>query len=847
MKYRIDIMRLREGTMTLNGWVLPKEKGKKQYVSLSGERGKKEAEKLYAVSASGIRFSVADSRGNLLPLEYVPMLREDVAAVYHREDPMCGFDIRFPYRRDESYVLKMEAFGERASVPVNEAVIAKRNSVANRKKEHLLALCNKETVKVAWDFFRQNGLRALWKKSIHKLEGIEEDYDYSEWYEKTKTTEAELRRQSREYRKLFPEGALPLFSIVIPAFRTPEKYLRMLLESLKNQTYPEFEVIVADGSAKEDETVRRVMEEYRQQDSRFIYKPLAENLGFSGNTNEALKDARGGFIALCDHDDTLTPDALYQVAKAVSEHPEAQFLYTDEDKVDFDGLALFEPHFKSDFNPDLLRSVNYICHLSVIRRDLLDRVRELHPEGLAFDPAYDGAQDHDFFLRCTEEAVRGENGDGSEALWQGRFTSERVIHIPKVCYHWRCHKNSTSANPASKLYAFDAGKRAVLAHEKRCGIPVSQVVDGITYGFYHTIFPASGEKVSVIIPNKDHTADLDTCIRSLIQRSMHRNLEFIVVENNSTEPETFSYYEKIQGNPAFFLSDFQAGYEKLLEERKKRQEYCELSKTTDTYQPPVDRERLMDISQVTVRVIRWDKAFNYSAINNFGVQSATGAYLLFLNNDVELINPDTLTEMLGYASRPDVGAVGARLLYEDDTVQHAGVVVGFGGIAGGCFIGTHEKENSYMHRMMCAQDYSAVTAACLMTKRQVFDRAGGFTEELAVAFNDIDFCMKVRAQGLLCVYDPYALLHHYESKSRGLEDTPEKVERFNGEIAEFASRWPQILQEGDPYYNPNLTLRKSNFALRDLSKEQIGEPFHLELDVEKQLREVRKARNFSKT
>ena len=234
-----------------------------------------------------------------------------------------------------------------------------------------------------------------------------------------------------------------------------------------------------------------------------------------------------------------------------------------------------------------------------------------------------------------------------------------------------------------------------------------------------------------------------------------------------------------------------------------------------------------------VRVVTWEKGFNFSAINNFGVKHARGEYLLFLNNDTEIIEKDVIREMLGYCQREDVGAVGARLLYQDDTIQHAGVVVGFGGIAGHTFIGLHRAENSYFHRAMCAQDYSAVTAACIMTKKVLFDQVEGFTEELAVAFNDIDFCMKIRSLGKLVVYNPYALLYHYESKSRGLEDTPEKVARFNREIAIFAKRWPDILRNGDPYYNPNLTLRKSNFALRDLKKEKIGEPYKLELDVEK--------------
>jgi len=321
-----------------------------------------------------------------------------------------------------------------------------------------------------------------------------------------------------------------------------------------------------------------------------------------------------------------------------------------------------------------------------------------------------------------------------------------------------------------------------MAHYERCKIPAESVEKGVDYGIYHTKFRIPGEPlVSVIIPNKDHAADLDLCIRSIIERATYRNLEFVVIENNSTESETFTYYEKLQ------------------------KEFPQ------------------------VRVVCWEREFNYSAINNFGAQFAAGDYLLFLNNDTEIVSPGLFEEMLGFCQRPEVGIVGARLLYQDDTIQHAGVVIGFGGIAGHTFIGLHEAENSYFHRAMCAQDYSAVTAACMMTKTEVFCQAGGFTEELAVAFNDIDYCMKVRALGKLVVYAPYAVMHHYESKSRGLEDTPEKVARFNREVAIFARRWPDILKNGDPYYNPNLTLRKSNFALRDLLKEKIGEPYKLEV------------------
>ena len=431
--------------------------------------------------------------------------------------------------------------------------------------------------------------------------------------------------------------------------------------------------------------------------------------------------------------------------------------YSDEDKLDMDGGALFDPHFKPDFNPDLLTSVNYICHLFVVKRQLLDKVG-------GFRHAFDGAQDYDFIFRCTEQAAG-------------------IYHIPKVLYHWRCHQDSTASNPESKLYAFEAGARAIMAHYERCGIPAEKVEKGVDYGIYHTVFrlePAD-PLVSVIIPNKDHVKDLDLCIRSILERATYRNLEFVVIENNSTEPETFAYYKRIQ------------------------KEFPQ------------------------IRVVTWEREFNYSAINNFGAGYAKGEYLLFLNNDTEIIAKGLFEEMLGFCQRPDVGAVGARLLYQDDTIQHAGVVVGFGGIAGHTFIGLHEAENSYFHRAMCAQDYSAVTAACMMTRASVFVQCGGFTQELAVAFNDIDYCMKVRSLGKLVVSAPYATMYHYESKSRGLEDTPEKVARFNREIGIFARRWPDILKHGDPYYNPNLTLRKSNFALRDLLKEKIGEPYKLEI------------------
>ena len=728
MKYKIDVVRIRENSITLNGWVVGKD------------------------PEARAEFFVEDAQHRPIAFQYVSTRRDDVSQIYYKKiyDRDFGFDIRFPYERGKDYYLIIRCEGRKARIKYNEQLIEKRASVAYKRMQKIRDLMNMETVHVAMDFWKENGLRALILKSKHKIQGLDNDYDYGEWYELTKPSKEELERQRNTHFDYEPR-----LSIVIPVYKTPERYLQEMLDSIVSQTYSKWEVCIADGSPR-GESRERLIKRYADRDTRFKYVILGENKGISGNTNAAMDMAQGDFLVLADHDDTLTPDALFECVKAMNEDPLYDVIYSDEDKLDMDGQALFDPHFKPDFNPDLLTSVNYICHLFVVNRNLVEAIGGFRQE-------FDGAQDYDFIFRCTEQA-------------------RKVHHIPKVLYHWRCHMNSTASNPESKMYAFEAGARAIKAHYDRMGIAVDSVEKGVDYGIYHTRFHLDEEPlVSVIIPNKDHRADLDLCLTSLLDKGTYRNLEVIVVENNSTEPETFDYYEELQ------------------EKRK------------------------------NVRVVTWKRKFNFSAINNYGVTFAHGEYLLFLNNDVEVIEPDVIREMLGYARRDDVGIVGARLLYQDDTIQHAGVVIGFGGIAGHTFIGLHQAENSYFHRAMCAQDYSAVTAACMMSKRSLFDQVGGFREELAVAFNDIDYCLKIRSLGKKVVYNPYALLYHYESKSRGLEDTPEKVERFNREVARFIGYWPEIVINGDPYYNPNLTLRKSNFALRDLLKEKIGEPYNLEV------------------
>ena len=859
MNYRIDAMSLRDGTLVIEGWAI-------------GSNEKK------------VKIHMTDLRGNPVPCTAVERDRADVMQQFGA-DRMCGFTAAAPFDRGMDGYLVLTDGPVVRKIRVNESVVRKKNSIRTKRAEKLLALCHMETLQVAWDFYKENGLKALWKKSIHKIRKIDEDYDYPEWEAKTRMSDEEIRARKEEWKTF---AVKPLISVVIPAYNTGEQYLRMLFDSLENQIYPNLEIIVADGSDRGD-SVRRVTEEYAAKAAEaraadplrqvpcFVYAGLGGNRGIAGNTNAGLEAASGSYIALCDHDDELPPSAFFAVVKAINENPGAQFLYTDEDKIDFDGKAVFEPHFKPDYDPELLTSVNYICHLSVIRRDLLAAVGGFRPE-------YDGAQDLDFFLRCTETAVREEteklriyrrelrrlSGSSPEnsvsavadcglsaltedsrtalaettgftekdirALLEGRFTSAAVVHVPEICYHWRYHKGSTAENPQSKLYAFEAGARAVKAHYARTGVDCSDVEKGVTYGYYHTCFRPDmfGQtKVSIIIPNKDHTEDLDKCIRSIIKTSDFRNIEFVIVENNSKDDKTFDYYRKIDNNPAYFLQENGTctdGTGKCADEAKTCAD--EAGKCADSAGS--------DTENITVRIVTWEREFNYSAINNFGARFATGDMFLLLNNDVEIISPSAITELVAYCSREEIGAAGARLNYGDDTIQHAGVIVGLGGIAGAAFVGLHEKENSYMHRMMCVQDYSAVTAACLMVRREVFEEVGGLREELAVAFNDIDFCMKIRARGYRVVYDAYSNWHHYESKSRGLEDTPEKVRRFNGEIVTFAKYWGPVLRAGDPYYHPALTLRKANFALKDLTKEKIGEPYKLDFDIEEQLKTVQR-------
>ncbi len=534
------------------------------------------------------------------------------------------------------------------------------------------------------------------------------------------------------------------FSILVPLYNTPEKFLRQAIESVTAQTYPNWELCLADGSDAGHPEVERICREYGAKDERIRYRKLAKNEGISGNTNACLDMATGEYIALFDHDDVLHPSVLYEYRKVISEQG-ADYIYCDE--ATFQGNKTIDDmitlHFKPDFAPDNLRANNYICHFSAFDRKLLECMPLFRSE-------FDGSQDHDMILRLTAKA-------------------KCVVHVPKLLYYWRSHAGSVASDINAKTYAIEAAKGAVAASLRQQGFDNFEITS--TKAF-ETIFRIKYEilgnpKVSIVIPNKDHQEDLQRCITSILDKSTYDNFEIIVVENNSTTDEIYAYYQKIQ-------------------------------------------------ESANIRVITYEGDFNYSRINNLGVENAQGDYVLLLNNDTKVITLDWIEELLMYAQRKDVGAVGAKLYYEDKTIQHAGVVLGLGAhrTAGHSHYRVSSNNLGYMGRLCYAQNVMAVTGACLMMRKTLFTELGGLDENFAVSLNDVDLCVRAWQAGYVNVFTPFAELYHFESVSRGLDNAGEKAARYDRESEEFRTKWKDVLEKGDPYYNVNFSLDRSDFALK---------------------------------
>ncbi len=533
------------------------------------------------------------------------------------------------------------------------------------------------------------------------------------------------------------------FSILVPLYNTPQDFLTDMIDSVTTQTYGGWQLCLADGSDEEHAYVGEYCRKRATQDERICYHKLESNEGISGNTNRCLTMAKGEYIALFDHDDILHPSVLYEYMKAICEK-DADYLYCDEATFKGNNIDhMITMHFKPDFAPDNLRANNYICHFSAFKKELLEG-EEL------FRSQFDGSQDHDMILRLTDKA-------------------QHIVHVPKMLYYWRSHKNSVASGIEAKTYAVDAAKGAIADHLRRHGYENFEIESTRAFATIFRIRYAltTRPKVSILIPNKDHVEDLSRCVESIINLSTYDNYEILIIENNSETSEIRDYYEKISEHPA-------------------------------------------------VKVVTYEGVFNYSKINNFGEKQANGEYLLLLNNDTQIITPNWIEEMLMYATRKDVGVVGAKLYYEDKTIQHAGIVIGLGAhrTAGHTHYGVPEANVGYMGKLCYAQDVTAVTGACMMVKRSLYEALGGLDEDFSVALNDVDFCLKTRQKGYLNIFTPFAELYHYESRSRGGDKQDANAIRYNQESDRFRMKWEKELAAGDPYYNPNFSLDHSDFTVK---------------------------------
>ena len=683
-----------------------------------------------------LSFKIKNPEGQYIKINSRRVIREDLVpyGIATEENKFAGFMMSFPMDKSQNYTLVISNGMDEVEENLSKYFVHPRQKGILGTAVNLIRYINLENINKFRKFKKRYGLQKT-IQHVFKYDGGH-NLKYHQWFLGHKVSDEELAEQRET---VFAYN--PIISIIVPTYNTPKKYLIEMMDSVVNQSYPKWELCIADGSDSNHEA-RRIIREYAQKDERIKVTELDKNYGISGNTNKALELATGEYTGLFDHDDVLEPDCLYEVVNSL-QGKHHDIIYTDEDKLNA-GKNMYEnPNMKPDFSPDLFCSHNYITHFFVVKTEIIKEIGGFRSE-------FDGSQDYDLMFRCIEKA-------------------NSIHHIAKILYHWRMHDGSTALDPESKMYCYIAGQKAIQEHYDRIGIDAKvEMMPAPYYGIYHTVYSVNKNPlVSVIIPNYEHSDILKTCVDSLFNVNEYKNIEVIIVENNSKQRETFDYYEKVQ----------------------KEHE--------------------------NVRVVKWEGTeFNFSAINNFGVKYAKGEILLLLNNDTEMIKPDALAEMVGLCLREDVGVVGAKLLYADNTVQHAGVVIGFSGYAGHVFTGMECNDEGFMMRNLINTNYSAVTGACLMTKKDLYEKVGGMDEEFKVAGNDVDYCLKVRATGKLVVFNAFSLWHHYESKSRGYEDSFEKMQRFEKEIALFQSKWKDILVNGDPYYNKNFRIEDGPFVLR---------------------------------
>lgn len=612
-----------------------------------------------------------------------------------------------------------------------------RTRIFNRLSNYLML--SKKLIKTA----RREGVREAYFKTRRYLSRQNSIFPsrpgedaYEKWMEKNKLTAEKIKQIKRDINQF---NYKPKISIVMPVYNVEKKWLAKAIESVINQLYENWELCIADDASTE-EHIKKTLEYYGRRDKRIKIKYLEENQGISGASNEALSLATGEFIGLLDHDDELSLDALYENVKLLNENPDADLIYSDEDKIGTNGLRM-EPFFKPDYSPDMLLSINYIGHFVTLRKSLLDEIG-------GFRKGYAWSEHYDLFLRFIEKTI-----------------PRRILHIPRVIYHSRRIDVPADNINVEDIEALDSGKRALEDYLNRNGISGNIHVEK-DLGCYRVKREIkNSQEVSIIIPFRDKISELKKCVNSIIEKTTYQNYRLFLIDNNSEEEETLVFLE-----------------------RKRRE--------------PI------------ISVIKYNKSFNFSAINNYAAEKTESPFLLFLNNDTKVISGDWLEAMLEFAQRQDVGAVGALLFYPNSLVQHGGVIIGLGGVAGHAHRNFREDSNGYCNRLKMIQNLSAVTGACLLTRREVFREVGGFDENFSHAYNDVDFCLKIRERGYLIVYTPYAKLIHHEYLTRGHDGSPEKNVRYKREIKYFQEKWKEILRHGDPYYNPNLTLEKEDFSVK---------------------------------
>ena len=567
----------------------------------------------------------------------------------------------------------------------------------------------------------------------------EAELSYQKWIDEVEVNGLPSSETIRSYLEGLESPAL--ISVLVPVYNTDETLLKACIDSVIAQSYPHWELCLVDDASPSPH-VEKVLRHYASKDKRVKIHFRPDNGHISKTTNDALSMATGDYLALLDHDDELAKDALYFIAKELEKNPDAQLIYSDEDKIDVQGMRC-EPHFKPDWNIDLLYSQNYVSHLGVYRRSLIEKIG-------GFRVGVEGSQDYDLVLRCIPHLTAGS-----------------ISHVPRVLYHWRAIEGSTALGEEGKDYTTSAGVKALKDHIEGIADGRAIVEQGIVGNTYRVRWPIPepAPLVSMLIPTRDKKDVTELAVRSILEKSRYTDYEIILLDNGSVEPETHEFFEKIQAEDS------------------------------------------------RVSVLRYDHPFNYSAINNFGAEHAKGSIIGLVNNDVEVINGDWLREMVSHACREDVGCVGAKLYYGNDTIQHAGVIVGLGGVAGHSHKHFPRESGGYFNRLKVVQSVSAVTAACLLVRKSVYEEVGGLNEQdLKVAFNDVDFCLKVLDAGYRNIWTPYAELYHHESISRGAEDNPEKVARFNTEIDYMQKAWGKII-EHDPSYSPCLTRSREDFSI----------------------------------